>query len=458
MGEVDTLALLSSMLEARTQEIASFNPTEPTMRPMSINEMSQVAPKTYNFCQICGVQGHFGFECSYNVYNSQSAQLGQMNSFEEGYGYNQYSNTFDQECVNQPDFYYQDNGAQNFSYHNQQQFEQQYYQSYGQPPQQEYQYPPLQEDLHVSQPSVDVQADQTNEMWDILNKLLKSFEDLKTQSLAIESQIAQLANSSTTGQLDYLPSSYIRSEEDLTAINLTSDQEYDSFSMYVDDEAIDKEKEHATDDEINDVAATENNVTDDEATKESNTEMVVVSLPQPVPKLPCIDKFALDLASTYKASLLKNTYFKVDVITNIVQDDISQILVENPYKVAPTFEARGEGEDGSVGLIFDVISQDVRMTPVKVRSGEKPPPEPPPYVKGVHYFRGVEFYRCFITKFSKTAQALNSLLLINDIFYFADACLETFCRIKTTTNVLDTFCGGEFMIEKVDIPPLPEYF
>ena len=456
MGEVDTLALLSSMLEARTQEIASFNPTEPTMHPMSINEMSQVAPKTYNFCPICGVQGHYGFECSYNVYNSQSAQLGQMNSFEEGYGYNQYSNTFDQECVNQPDFYYQDNGAQNFSYHNQQQFEQQYYQSYEQPPQQEYQYPPLQEDLHVSQPSVDVQADQTKEMWDILNKLLKSSEELETQSLAIESQIAQLANSSTTGQLDYLPSSSIRSEEDLTAINLTSDQEYDSFSMYVDDEAIDKEKEHATDDEINDVTATKNNVTDDEATKESNTEMVVVSLPQPVPKLPCIDKFALDLASTYKASLLKNTYFKVDMITNIVQDDISQILVENPYKVA-MFQAREEGEDGSVLLANDVISQDVRMALVKVRNGEKPPPEPPPYVKGVQNFRGIEFYRCFITKFSKTAQAL-SLLLINDIFYFTDACLETFRRIKTTTNTLDTFCGDEFMIEKVDIPSPSEYF
>jgi hypothetical protein len=305
-----------------------------------------------------------------------------------------------------------------------------------------------------------VQADQTNEMWDILNKLLKSSEeqaekikDLKTQSLAIESQIAQLANSSTTVHLDYLPSSSIRSEEDLTAINLTSDQEYDS----IDDEAIDKEKEYATDDKINDVAATKDNVTDEEVTKESNTEIVVVSLPQPVPKLPCIGKFAFGLASTYKASLLKTTYYKVDMMI-VVKEDLSQILVDDPYKVAPTFEARGEGEDGSVGLIFDVISQDVRMTPVKVRSGEKPPPEPPPYVKGVRYFRGVEFYRCFITKFSKTAQALNSLLLINDIFYFADACLETFCRIKTTTNVLDTFCGGEFMIEKVDIPPLPEYF
>ncbi|KAK1364786.1 hypothetical protein POM88_040347 [Heracleum sosnowskyi] len=119
MDEVDTLALLSSMLEARTQEIASLKATEPTMRPMSINEMSQVAPKTCNFCQVYGIQGHYGYECSYNVYNSQSAPLEQMNSFEEGYGYNQCSYTFDQEWMDQSNFSCMDNDVQNFPYHDQ---------------------------------------------------------------------------------------------------------------------------------------------------------------------------------------------------------------------------------------------------------------------------------------------------------------------------------------------------
>ncbi|KAK1377505.1 hypothetical protein POM88_024249 [Heracleum sosnowskyi] len=114
MDEVDTLALLSSMLETCTQEVASLKATEPTMRPMSINEMSQVVPNTYNFCQVCGIQGHYGYECSYNVYNSQNAHLGQMNSFEEGYGYNQYSNTCDQEWMDQSTFSYIDNGVQIF--------------------------------------------------------------------------------------------------------------------------------------------------------------------------------------------------------------------------------------------------------------------------------------------------------------------------------------------------------
>ncbi|KAK1351236.1 hypothetical protein POM88_054553 [Heracleum sosnowskyi] len=132
MDEVDTLALISSMLEARTQEIASLKATEPTMHPMSINEMSQVAPKTYNFCQVCGIQGHYGYECLYNVYNSQSAPLEQMNSFEEGYGYNQCSYTFDQEWMDQSNSSFMDNGVQNFPYHDQQQFEQQYYMSYEQ--------------------------------------------------------------------------------------------------------------------------------------------------------------------------------------------------------------------------------------------------------------------------------------------------------------------------------------
>ncbi|KAK1398589.1 hypothetical protein POM88_008452 [Heracleum sosnowskyi] len=146
MDEVDTLALFSSMLEARTQEIASLKATEPTMRPMSINEMSQVAPKTYNFCQVCGIQGHYGYECSCNVYNSQSAPLEQMNSFEEGYGYNQCSYTFDQEWMDQSNFSCMDNGVQKFPYHDQQQFEQQYYLSYEQSLMHQYHNPQLEQE------------------------------------------------------------------------------------------------------------------------------------------------------------------------------------------------------------------------------------------------------------------------------------------------------------------------
>ena len=63
MEEIDNFALLSSMVEAYTRDYASSNVTKPTSSPMSINEMSQVAPKTYNFYQVCGVQGHRAYEC-----------------------------------------------------------------------------------------------------------------------------------------------------------------------------------------------------------------------------------------------------------------------------------------------------------------------------------------------------------------------------------------------------------
>ncbi|KAK1397948.1 hypothetical protein POM88_007811 [Heracleum sosnowskyi] len=85
-----------------------------------------------------------------------------MNFCEEGYEYNQYSNTFDQECVDQPDFSFVDSAFQNFQYRDQQ-YQQQYYEEQYEPPQQ-YQYPPLHEKPQVSLTDVVVQAEQTNEM------------------------------------------------------------------------------------------------------------------------------------------------------------------------------------------------------------------------------------------------------------------------------------------------------
>lgn len=59
MEGADNVTLLSSLVEAYTNENASLNSTEPTTHRLSINEMSQVTLKTYNLCQICGVQGHY---------------------------------------------------------------------------------------------------------------------------------------------------------------------------------------------------------------------------------------------------------------------------------------------------------------------------------------------------------------------------------------------------------------
>lgn len=55
--------------------------------------------------------------------------------------------------------------------------------------------------------------------------------------------------------------------------------------MFSDDVTIYSEEEHVVDDKINDVVV-EDNMSEDQRTIESNTEMAVVSLSQLVPKLP----------------------------------------------------------------------------------------------------------------------------------------------------------------------------
>ncbi|KAL1827302.1 hypothetical protein ACET3Z_005714 [Daucus carota] len=296
MDGVDNFARLSSLIEAYTRENASLNATEPTTHPLSINEMSQAAPKTYNFCQVCGVQGHYGYECSYNVFNSQNAQLTHVNDYQERYEYNHYSNSCDRQWMDQPDFSYMDNEFQDFSYHDQQQFqqhhyeepplqqydqfEQEYYQpQYEQPQFQRYHYSPYQQDLQVPLTNVDVPSDQTNEVCDMLINMTESFEDgimnfqkcieestkmikeLKAEQVMMEVQIAQLASSSTTWKTDSSPPISIQVEDDINTIIFASDEECNSFSICDDDAPIDKGEDHVIANEIDDVV---DHVRDDE--------------------------------------------------------------------------------------------------------------------------------------------------------------------------------------------------
>ena len=85
----------------------------------------------------------------------------------------------------------------------------------------------------------------------MLKELMQEINELKTQNLIMEAQIAELANSSTTWQLNSSSQPSIQSEEDMGVIVLPSDQEYESFFMCVNDVTIDKEEEHAIDEKIN---------------------------------------------------------------------------------------------------------------------------------------------------------------------------------------------------------------
>ena len=463
MEEVDNFALLSYMVEAYTRDYASLNATEPTMYPMSINEMSQVAPKTYNFCQVCGVQGHYGYECSYNIFNSQNTQLRPTNDYQEGYKYNQYSNSCDQLWMDQPTFSYTDNGFQNFSYHDQPQFQQQYYEEQYEPLQQ-YQYS-LPEEPQFSLTDVAMEAEKTNEM---LKEVMHEINELKTQNLMMEVQIAQLASSSTTWQTESpSPSVSIQPEMGINTVILASDEEYDNFSICVDDVPTDKEEDRAIYDEIDDVVVVDH-VLDDGVSEESNAKLVLVSIPTYVPEILMPtrmddmtkedqwfdnDKFAFTLTSTL---VHENTCFKVDVMSRIIQDDLSQNLLGDPFQKALIFQFSEEGDSSIDTLSINVRSQEIQLTPEEVRSSEKPPPKPPPYVnvKRVQSFYGCEFYRCFITKFSKSTKYFDHLLLLDVTIKFTNACLETFCRIKTTIDVLNFVLGGKVLFEKVDTPRL----
>ena len=92
--EVDDISLLSSQLAALTHEIHTLKTTQSSASPMSINALSSMAPINNTFCEVCGVQGHFGNECSYNVQNSQNFQMEQANVFQQRQQYNPYSNTY----------------------------------------------------------------------------------------------------------------------------------------------------------------------------------------------------------------------------------------------------------------------------------------------------------------------------------------------------------------------------
>ena len=121
-------------------------------------------------------------------------------------------------------------------------------------------------------------------------------------------------------------------------------------------------------------------------------------------------------------------------------------------------------EEGFCNINFLFIevrrSQEIQLTPAKVRSSEKPPPEPPPHVniKRVQSVDGCEFYRCFITKFSKSMKYIDQLLYLDATINFINACLETFCRIKTTFDAKDFIFGGEIMFEKAETPPFTDSF
>ncbi|XP_063942820.1 uncharacterized protein LOC135150447 [Daucus carota subsp. sativus] len=112
--EVDAYSPLSSQLATLTQEIHSLKTSQaPNTQPMSINALSSMAPMNNQVCEVCGIQGHLGNDCLYNVQNAQNFQMEQANAFRQRQQYSPYSNTYNPGWRDHPNFSYRNNNGQN---------------------------------------------------------------------------------------------------------------------------------------------------------------------------------------------------------------------------------------------------------------------------------------------------------------------------------------------------------
>ncbi|XP_074347339.1 uncharacterized protein LOC141686188 [Apium graveolens] len=99
----------------------------------------------------------------------------------------------------------------------------------------------------------------------------------------METQIAQLASSSTTMQSCSLPSQPAHPKENVNAISVRSGLTYDGPSMPIADMSAEQEKEISKDDNVNDVDQTNKSGT--EGSMKANNEKIVNAPPPFVPKL-----------------------------------------------------------------------------------------------------------------------------------------------------------------------------
>nr|XP_021860992.1 uncharacterized protein LOC110800007 [Spinacia oleracea] len=109
--DVDAYALLSSQVAALNLKIDSLKAPQSGTPPMSINDMSSVAPVITSYCEVCGIQGHFGHECSYSP--QDTTQMEQVNAYQQRQPDDPYSNSYNRGWRNHPKFSYWSNNVQN---------------------------------------------------------------------------------------------------------------------------------------------------------------------------------------------------------------------------------------------------------------------------------------------------------------------------------------------------------
>ncbi|XP_074323163.1 uncharacterized protein LOC141660100 [Apium graveolens] len=172
---------------------------------------------------------------------------------------------------------------------------------------------------HVPQGIQAAQPDQTNEM---LKLLMQEIKELKVHNKMMETQIAQLASSSSARQPGSLPSQLTQLKENVNAIALKSGFTYDGPQLLNDDVAIAKEKESTQDDNV-DEAVDPTKVSGTEGSKKVDDENTTSAPPLFVPKLSFpsrMNKTKVDQKFGKFMTLVKNL-----VVTVHFTDLISQV-------------------------------------------------------------------------------------------------------------------------------------
>ncbi|XP_056692166.1 uncharacterized protein [Spinacia oleracea] len=224
--DVDAYALLSSQVAALNLKIDSLKAPQSSTPPMSINAMSSVAPVTTSYCEVCGIQGHFGHECSYSL--QDTTQLEQNPQPQQQWSQPQFHPP--QPHVARPPF------QQGASHNAPPGFNRPPHQGYQQPPQSSATPEPNMGDLYKLIANMQKTAEIAQKNHD------ESIKELKNQNRMLENQVAQLADTLSQRQPGTLPGQPTppQNRESANAITLRSGTKYNGPPMPTDDATLAK--------------------------------------------------------------------------------------------------------------------------------------------------------------------------------------------------------------------------
>ncbi|XP_021735744.1 ataxin-2 homolog [Chenopodium quinoa] len=229
--------------------------------------MSSQPSQTHFFCELCGIQGHFGYQCALN--SQETNQMEQVNAFQQRQPNDPYSNTFNPGWRNHPYLSYKSNNVQNPQPQQQwAQPQQQWSQPHNRQPQQYVPRPPLHQQgaSHPpppgfnrppqQQPYHGTQEPTMSDLMRMMTTMKQNTEDsikeLKNTTKHLENQIAQVAGTNIQRQPGHLPGQPVPKETG-NAITTRSGVSYEGPQMPTDDANLEKENSEVAEKALDDV-------------------------------------------------------------------------------------------------------------------------------------------------------------------------------------------------------------